>query len=232
MNFRLFLLTLGLVSFLAVGCKNTKKEDQSDSMNATDTFLEESDSNSEKEVLYEADLETLNADVTGSETTGKARFVARGNTLSVTIDVKNAPANMEHWQHFHGFENGDQAKCPSDDQDENGDGIIDLMETEAVSGTTMVPFNDAPEGMEIPTDTYPVAGEDGDYHYEVDIDLEDLQDAFGDAFDGQDINLDKRVLFIHGVPADTDLPSSVKSLDPVPAQTTLPIACAVIKKVD
>ena len=67
--------------------------------------------------------------------------------------------------------------------DKNGDGIIDLIETEPMSGTTMVPFHDNPVSMQI-------------------------------------VNF----------PA-TKLPATVASLDDVPAQVTLPIACGKIEKV-
>ena len=39
-------------------------------------------------------------------------------------------------------------------QEVNHDGFIDLPETEAVSGTTMVTFDDAPQEMNIPNDGY------------------------------------------------------------------------------
>ncbi|MCC6560573.1 MAG: hypothetical protein IT478_04385 [Xanthomonadales bacterium] len=45
------------------------------------------------------------------------------------------------------------------------------------------------------------------------------------------IDLDRRVVFIHGVPGDTRLPSTVASLGPIPASVTLPIACGVIKRI-
>ena len=40
------------------------------------------------------------------------------------------------------------------EKDVNHDGFIDLPETEAVYGTTMVPFDDAPQEMNIPRDGY------------------------------------------------------------------------------
>jgi hypothetical protein len=57
-----------------------------------------------------------------------------------------------------------------------------------------------------------------------------LQEAFGKAFEGQKLDLDKRVVFLHGVPSDTKLPASVASLGPIPAQVTLPIACGKIAR--
>lgn len=50
-------------------------------------------------------------------------------------------------------------------------------------------------------------------------------------FPGQQLDLARRVVFIHGLPVDTKLPTSVASLGPIPAQVTLPIACGKIERV-
>lgn len=57
------------------------------------------------------------------------------------IEMFDTPANIEYWQHFHGFPDGKDAHVATMDNDLNGDGFVDLPETELVSGTTMVPFN-------------------------------------------------------------------------------------------
>lgn len=44
------------------------------------------------------------------------------------------------------------------------------------------------------------------------------------------LDLDHRVVFIHGVLPITQLPASVASLGPIPAHTTLPIACGRIER--
>lgn len=215
-----------VLSFTIMSCKDGKKNDE----NSEEQETEEVEQASE-EIVYEAVLTALNSNVTQTETEGKATFIVKDGAMEVTIEIRNAPADMQHWQHFHGFENGDAADCVSTDQDENGDGIVDVVETEAVSGTTMVPFHDLPVEMNIPTDTYPTADEDGNYLYEATLNLEDLESAFADAFDGQEINLDSRVLYIHGVPGDTELPDTVQSIGDIPPQVTLPIACGKIVKI-
>jgi len=184
-----------------------------------------------QEEVYEAQLQPLNANVTGSETTGEARFVIANDTMTVTIDVKNAPPGMEHWQHFHGFTNDSAATGATMAQDANGDGIVDVVETEAVSGTTMLPFNKLPAAMEVGSDTYPVADDAGAYHYEAKIPMDALNKAFADAFGGSALNLDRRVLYIHGVPDSTQLPETVASIANIPAQVTLPIVCGKSNKV-
>lgn len=219
-----FLIAVAAVSFTTSGCGsgNTASSEE----NAEDS------SQASTEEIYEVKLQPINAAVTGSSTTGQARFVINGETMTVTIDVNGAPAGIEHWQHFHGFENGDDAKVVDDTADKNGDGVIDVTETGPFSGTTMVPFNELPAKMDVGSDTYPKADENGSYHYQATIPLADLQKAFSDAFGGTELQLDKRVLYIHGVPSDTKLASTVASIADIPASITLPIASGKIEKVN
>ncbi len=213
--------SLILLSLVAFSCTNSNKS--SDQESQTQEPITQ---------IYEAQIQSLNSNVTNLQTSGKARFVIDGNKMHITIDIKNAPPAIEHWQHFHGFTDEGIATCASESEDVNGDGIIDVVETETVSGTTMVPFNKLPAEMDIPTDTYPVADDNGSYHYEIDVSLDDLESAFANAFGGSELNLDSRVIYIHGVPSDTNLPKTVASLGDIPAHVTLPIACGKIEKVE
>lgn len=76
------------------------------------------------------------------------------------------------------------AACPAAAADTNHDGVIDLIETEVTSGTTMVPFNGAPAAMQITTKTYPKASANGSYRYRNIVSLMALQTAFVKAFNG------------------------------------------------
>lgn len=179
---------------------------------------------------YRAELMPLNAEIAGSEVSGEAVFTISGDQMMIHISANGVPPGMEHLQHFHGFAMGDQkAECPTASADANGDGVVDLIETEALAGTTMVPFHDAPASLEIVRDTYPTADENGSYIYDQTVPLKTLQDAFAEQFSGQDLDLDRRVVFLHGVPASTQLPETAASLDDIPAQVTLPIACGEIR---
>lgn len=181
--------------------------------------------------VYVAKLVPLNRDITKLETTAEARFTIKGDALAITVDAKGLPPGMMHLQHFHGFKDGDAATCPTAAADANHDGIIDLIETEPISGTTMVPFHDNPAGMEIVRDTYPKAGADGIFHYKQAVSLKALQAGFLKAFGSDQLNLERRVVFIHGVFPATKLPASAASLGTIPAQVTLPIACGKIDRV-
>ncbi len=180
---------------------------------------------------YVAHLSALNSNVTGRVASGDAQLEVKGDNLVISMKVTGVSADTTHWQHFHGFKNGDAASCASLVNDTNGDGIVDLIETEKASGTTMVPFDSAPAAMDVAHGTYPTASADGSYTYTQTVPLKDLQAAFGKAFDGQKLQLDHRVIYIHGVPSDTALPSTVASLGPIPASVTLPIACGKIERV-
>jgi hypothetical protein len=61
------------------------------------------------------------------------------------------------------------------------------------------------------------------------VSLSALDAAFGQKYNGQKLQLEHRVVFIHGVPETTKLPATVASLGDIPAQVTIPIACGEIK---
>ena len=149
---------------------------------------------------YVAHLSALNTTVTGLKTVGEATFTIKGDSLTIAVNASGLPKDIEHWQHFHGFTDGRQATCPAKAADANGDGIIDVVETGAAAGTTMVPFSGDPVSMDVPHGTYPRASATGTLQYKETVALSALQTAFAKTFDGQKLDLDRRVVFIHGIP--------------------------------
>jgi hypothetical protein len=186
---------------------------------------------SKADAVYVAQLQPVNSKASGLQAGGDMRFTVHGDRLTIKVRGHGVPPNIEHWQHFHGFTDGRQATCPGAAADVNGDGYIDIRETEPTSGTTMVPFNADPVKMEIPTDTYPHATAKGTFEYEKTVSLSALQAAFGTKFDGHQIDLDHRVVQVHGVLEMPALPASVASLGTIPARVTLPLACGEIKRI-
>ncbi|KRM59950.1 hypothetical protein C5L31_000039 [Secundilactobacillus malefermentans] len=182
---------------------------------------------------YEAQIVPLNDTKIGTSAHGTATFLEENDKLTITIEMFDTPANTEHWEHFHGFPDGKDAAISTIDQDTNLDGFVDLMETEAVSGTTMVAFDDAPENIDIPHDRYPVSDANGHFSYTQVVPLSTLQANFEKAFGSKDLQLDKRVIYIHGVPASLELPATVAGMvGDFDAHVTLPIAVGKIKRVD
>lgn len=180
---------------------------------------------------YVAHLAPMNVKASGHSSSATATFKVRGDSVTIDIAARGVAPDLAHLQHFHGFTDGHASACPTMKQDKNGDGIIDLMETEPTAGTTMVPFTADPVSMEIVVNTYPTSSAKGTYHYTKTVSLSALEAAFGQKYPGQKLDLAKRVVFIHGVPASTSLPSTVASLGDIPAQVTIPIACGKIVRV-
>lgn len=187
----------------------------------------------ESDGTWRADLAPLNTDASGAEAGGTATLTILDDKLTIAVNAEGTPPGIMHLQHFHGFAEGDEAShCPLPEADANGDGIIDVVETEPLAGTTMVPFHDNPVSMQIVADSYPVGADDGTYHYEKSISLAELRAAFSKAFPDQELDLERRVVFLHGVPEDSALPDGVQSIGDVPAHVTLPIACGELRRAD
>lgn len=187
--------------------------------------------NGNAEQRYVAKLQPLNAAKIGTSTSGNADLEVADGKLTVSIDLAGLTPGLMHLQHFHGFPDGKDASCPTAKEDTNGDGYIDLIETEAVAGTTMLPFHKHPVTLEIPNDTYPVADDKGVASYRHSDQVDELEKALQEKFQAPVLDLGKRVIFVHGVASDAKLPASVKSLPGVPAQVTIPVACGKIEVV-
>lgn len=228
MKIQSLLFALLLSVFIFSGCKNPKNEDQEIETESVETKT----SSLSGRAAYQAEIYSLNSNITGLKTTGKARIEIGDNKVHILIHMTGTPPNMEHWQHFHGFEDSRKATCPDESADANGDGIIDLLETEIAAGVTMIPLNENPAEMDILKNSYPVSDDIGNYTYEVTIPLDKLEKSFSEAFGTDELQLENRVLFIHGVPESTKLPSSVGTLGDIPAHVTLPIGCGIIQKVN
>jgi hypothetical protein len=182
-------------------------------------------------VVYVAHLQPMNIEVTGPKVTGEARFTVSGDTLTISIKAQGLPTGIMHMQHLHGFKDGRAASCATEAADVNGDGIVDVVETQPASGITIVPLIAAPVSMKIETDTYPNASAVGAYRYKETISMKALEAAFAKSFPSQKLDLARRVVYIHGVLPKTKLPASVASLGTISAQVTLPVACGRIERV-
>lgn len=183
---------------------------------------------------FRAEINPLNEEKIGTKAHGYVEFTENSDTLHIKLEMFDTPANIQHWEHFHGFPDGKDASVPTMAQDVNHDGFIDLPETEAVSGTTMVPLDAAPHKMCIPNDNYPIADGKGYYSYEKDVPLAKLKKQFKESFGTDDLELDKRVVYVHGVPDSLELPDTVagKINEKYDQHVTLPIAAGKIKKID
>lgn len=105
---------------------------------------------------YQASLAPLN----NSGVTGTATLTLDGDQLTVAIQASGLEANALHPQHIHGFmENKRNSTCPTQADDMNGDGIVDLGEGLPDYGPVLLPltpFPTAPDGTIAFEQTYTV----------------------------------------------------------------------------
>jgi len=178
---------------------------------------------------YVAELKPLNADKLGQAAKGTATLKVEQGQLQIRVKARGLAPDAVHLQHYHGFPDGKDAGCPTAGDDTNGDGYIDLIETEPLAGTTLVPFHKDPVSLKIKAHSYPKADSQGRLKYRGTASIDKLEQALADKHGISDIDFDKRVVFIHGTAKNADLPDSVRSLPGVPAQVTLPVACGEIR---
>lgn len=132
---------------------------------------------------FRAELEPLN----GSGVSGTAIFSQLGRTLRFQITAAGLQPEEEHPQHLHRLEDGAPGECPTEVQDENGDGVISAEEGEAVYGPVAVEL--AP---------FPRADADGDLSFQGTFDIDPELDPLSD-----------RVIVLHGIELGGEYDSTV-----------------------
>jgi hypothetical protein len=180
-------------------------------------------------------MSPLNTSVSGNPS-GTARIAILGDEMVVNVDMDGVPARITHLQHIHAG-----SACPTAADDTNGDGFVDVVEGIPRYGAILVPLDGNLESQAGGRSTSPSADGDGSYNYlrrgSFSRFLADLQapdenpaDAVIKLQPGEALNLAGRHVIIHGVPADSNLPETVQTIEGAPAHATLPIACGVIER--
>ena len=59
---------------------------------------------------YRAKIKPLNAAKIGTEAHGYIEFTTEGDNLHIKLEMFDTPANIQHWEHFHGFPDGKRPK--------------------------------------------------------------------------------------------------------------------------
>ncbi|MBM7804253.1 hypothetical protein JOD57_000090 [Geodermatophilus bullaregiensis] len=166
---------------------------------------------------YQADLVALNQ----SGVSGTGMVTLEGNSATVVIEAGGFLAGAPHAQHFH---IAAQGQCPTDADDENGDGFVSVTEGApyyGAIGSSLTTSGDTSPGSGLAIDRFPTA-DDGSISYERTFDVtEDVQQSFAAG---------TAVLVLHGVDEDGSgaYDGDVMSdLDPsLPMEATAPAACA------
>ena len=124
--------------------------------------------------------------------------------------VLGGARSTTHAQHIHAG-----SRCPTAADDTNGDGVVDAAEASAVYGPVILDLDDE---LDTTGGTFPSGSS---YDYSESDSLSQILSNLGlDA-----LNVEGKVINIHGVPESTDLPSTISG-----SKADFPIACGVIQQ--
>jgi hypothetical protein len=171
---------------------------------------------------YRAILRPFNNSLSGFLPSGAAEFKITGDTVGIKTYLDD-DAKVIHMQNVH-----TGSRCPKLSDDTNGDGLIDINESMAVTGPVLLPLdadiNSAAEGNGI----FPMG--DGFTYNE----LGSLSKLESDVVSrvGQNLNLAGRMVLIHGVNKGTQMPATIATKDSMPIQSSIPIACGIIQRLN
>ncbi|MBW4721538.1 hypothetical protein [Saccharothrix obliqua] len=161
-----------------------------------------------------------------SGASGRGALVLRGNQVEISFRVRGVLARAPHAQHIH---IGAQGRCPSQDADTSGDGIVNTTEGHPFYGhigTSLTTSGDTSPASGLAVDRFPTP--DGStYEYRRSIAVT--------ADVATDIRNGKAVLVVHGIDPNhsgTYDGSAPSDLDPsLPLEATSPAACGPFRLV-
>jgi hypothetical protein len=164
--------------------------------------------------------------------TGTGDFSLAGDNFEAKINVVGAPLASHPQFVFTG------GACPSATSDTNGDGYVDIVEATTVAGNPFLPLDsdlrDQASGGVFPLGMNYNYDESTSYQTMLadlhlpDTDTADLLAKLGAT---EDLNLEGRVVMVHGIASSTTVPGTVVGAGGLSPQQTLPIACGVVARV-
>lgn len=156
------------------------------------------------------------------------------NQFWVRIKVTGPKTESMHAQYLHS-----NAICPDMNDDTNGDGFLDFLEANAVSGPILIPLDSDLKSQFKGLNIFPKMNRSFYYYSEAcntSLMMEDLRQSDQYSSDmmiklksDEELGLRRRVIMIYGTNEDRFLPPSVASFQGYPSQASIPIACGVIE---
>jgi hypothetical protein len=180
---------------------------------------------------YESLLRPLNTSASGYIPSGRALITIENETLSVVSYLED-DSKVIHIQDVY-----EGTRCPTLSDDQNGDGLIDIVEMKAATGKALIPLDGDLHSQAEGQDSYPVGTS---YTYEKTAEvskvIEDLraealaETSFVKLAPEAALNLEGRVVVVHGTANLARVPETVQTEGNRPRNVTLPITCGVLKR--
>lgn len=185
---------------------------------------------------YLAVFEPINHQITG-KVTGAFTFSRDKAEDEIVGDVRlnNAGPKLIHAQYVRSG-----TRCPEAKDDTNADGVIDAKEGEAVYGRILFPLDGDLSSQSSHDGEFPVGNNYGSYIYSKvakfttfikDMRAHSSEDGYVKLKSDEPLQINGRVVVIHGVDQASDLPATVAGVGRMSNYQSLPIVCGVIWKV-
>lgn len=189
------------------------------------------------EGMYVAQIQTMNNGV-GGPVSGNLSINKEGSRFIAYVRLNGGKPRVVHQQRVHVG-----TSCPTMAQDTNGDGYVDVNEAFAHVGKILFPLDADISAQERGSSIWPAGDIYGYYHWERATNFErfisdlrepdlNAENEYAKLGEGGALNLDGRVVLIHGAEEIANLPDSVGTRGRLRNFQTIPIACGVIRKVD
>jgi hypothetical protein len=184
---------------------------------------------------YEADFITLNTNINGFITT-KADIVKVNDHFQVAVKLLRGPPKVWHKQDIR-----IGVRCPTEKDDTNKDGFIDIVEGDRVWGKVVLPLDDDLEGQDAGEGSYPISDDEGSYEYKrfagFDLLFNDLKGTSDPSApimkltENMGLGIEGNVIVILGTDPSIPLPASVATLADLDRPKSFPLVCGLIRKV-
>lgn len=186
--------------------------------------------------LYQAKFVTLNPQVNGT-IPGSFTFYRKDDRVMIYGRLFAGYPKAWHQQYIH-----IGSRCPTAQDDLNGDGFIDIVEARKVLGKIIIPLDSDPGSQASGARFFPLGDLSGSYHYERVVSFKRLfrdlkapdknpDDEIMKLQPDQGFSIEGRAVIVHGVADTVEFPETVQSAGRFQAYQTLPIACGVFRKV-
>jgi hypothetical protein len=175
---------------------------------------------------YRARIIPLNRQLQKTSITGEVLSKMDPLKMNLQVDIKDLSASMIHPQYIH-----QGTYCPSEIDDLNSDGIIDVSEAQKAMGAEVLSLVDEEKNML----QFPKSNEQGELFYLKSFTNEQIKKNLIKSdlksWLVQPFNLSKMSYLILGVSDDIQLPDSIKGMAGIKAQSSIPIGCGTFEKV-
>lgn len=199
----------------------------------TTTELQEDDDQG----IYRAVLSPVNSKFVPN-ISGTIEVRIEGDELVAESTVAGAPVGVKHLQNVM-----EGSSCPTEANDSNADGIVDIVEGVTSFGKILIPLDSNLSDQMLGIDFGPIANAAGAYVYrrsssfaalmaDLNSDDPDKEDNIVKLSSSQTLSLSRRVVIVHGVGRQAELPETTSTIGEAAKDQLVPIACGKLIRVE